>query len=186
MSSACIWTKRKIEYTHNKSLNVRMMEVWEGVELACPKDKHMEFNFSKRKPISGTFRITIRNLIRLSSAMAINTFIAFIRIYSLWLLSLSTSSYWEHSFLPLFMTFTRWFAYTYSYYIPTCMWMMLGRLWHEFSSFEYSICWALVPQTENHTNSKESAPLFFIAPWTVYFFLLTVEWTMCYDVERSI
>lgn len=32
----------------------------------------------KRKPISGTFRITIRNLIRLSSAIAINTFIAFI------------------------------------------------------------------------------------------------------------
>lgn len=36
----------------------------------------------KRKPISGTFRITIRNLIRLSSAMAINTFIAIILLGS--------------------------------------------------------------------------------------------------------
>lgn len=36
----------------------------------------------KRKPISGTFRITIWNLIRLSSAIAINTFIAFILLGS--------------------------------------------------------------------------------------------------------
>lgn len=47
---------------------VRLFKRWE----------HMEFNFSKRKPISGTLCITIENLIRLSSAMAINTFIAFI------------------------------------------------------------------------------------------------------------
>lgn len=43
-----------------------------------PKDKHMEFNFSKRKPISGTLCITIQSLIRLTFAMAINTSIAFI------------------------------------------------------------------------------------------------------------
>lgn len=129
-----------------------------------PKDKYMEFNFLMRKPISGTVRITIWNLIRLSSATAINTFIAFIL--------LGLGAFFLSFSLNLSPLFQHRGLNTYSY-------MAAVRLWHGFGSFQYNICQQLFLK-HKAMDSKEYSRFFF----PLEFFSL--KWTMCCDVERSI
>lgn len=129
-----------------------------------PKDKYMGFNFSMRKPISGTVRITIWNLIRLSSATAINTFIAFIL--------LGLGAFFLSFSLNLSPLFQHRGLNTYSY-------MAAVRLWHGFGSFQYNICQQLFLK-HKAMDSKEYSRFFF----PLEFFSL--KWTMCCDVERSI